>query len=139
VVGAGADGVSLVNTIRGLALDPRTLRPRLARGAGGYSGPALRPIALAAVWACASAVDVPIVGMGGVVTGDDALELVAAGASAVALGTILFADPDAPGRVRAELRDAATARGWTDAIAARRTAVVKYDKNACKQAKTGSP
>ncbi len=124
VVGAGADGVSLVNTIRGLALDPVTLRPRLARGAGGYSGPALRPIALAAVWACASAVDVPIVGMGGVMTGDDALELVAAGASAVALGTILFADPDAPQRVRGELRDAATARGWSDATAARRRAVV---------------
>lgn len=124
VVGAGADGLSLVNTIRGLALDRRTLRPRLARGTGGYSGPALRPIALAAVWACASAVDVPIVGMGGVVTGSDALELVAAGASAVALGTILFAEPTAPARVRTELQDAATTRGWSDAVFARRHAVV---------------
>jgi dihydroorotate dehydrogenase (NAD+) catalytic subunit len=138
VVGAGADGLSLVNTIRGLALDQRTLRPRLSRGAGGYSGPALRPIALAAVWACATAVEVPIVGMGGVVTGDDALRLVAAGASAVALGTILFADPDAPGRVRAELQEAATAHGWSDAVAARRHAVVKRDENPCKQMKTGS-
>ena len=69
VVDAGADGLSLVNTIRGLALDPVTLRPILARGVGGYSGPALRPIALACVHACASAVDVPIVGMGGVSTG----------------------------------------------------------------------
>ena len=80
VVAAGADGLSLVNTIRGMALDPRTLRPKLGRGTGGYSGPALRPIALACVSACARAVDVPIVGMGGVATGLDALELVAAGA-----------------------------------------------------------
>ncbi len=102
-VAAGADGLSLVNTIRGLALDPRTLRPVLAHGAGGYSGPALRPIALACVYACAQAVDVPIVGMGGVVSGSDVLELVAAGASAVALGTVLFSDPGAPGRIRGEL------------------------------------
>ena len=79
VVAAGADGLSLVNTIRGLALDPVTLRPRLGAGAGGYSGPALRPIALACVYACAEAVDVPIVGMGGVSSGRDALELVAVG------------------------------------------------------------
>jgi dihydroorotate dehydrogenase (NAD+) catalytic subunit len=103
VADAGGDGLSLINTIRGLALDPRTLRPRLARGAGGASGPALRPIALACVHACAEAVDLPIVGIGGVTSGRDALELVAAGASAVALGTILFADPFAPSRVRAEL------------------------------------
>ncbi len=103
-VAAGADGLSLVNTIRGLALDPASLRPRLARGAGGYSGPALRPIALACVYACAQAVDVPIVGMGGVTTGSDALELLAAGANVVALGTVLFRDPGAPGRVRAELK-----------------------------------
>ena len=102
-VAAGADGLSLVNTIRGLALDPESMRPRLARGAGGYSGPALRPIALACVFACAQAVDVPIVGMGGVTTGREALELIAAGASVVALGTVLFRDPGAPGRVRAEL------------------------------------
>jgi dihydroorotate dehydrogenase (NAD+) catalytic subunit len=103
VADAGADGLSLVNTIRGLALDPRTLEPVLGRGAGGYSGPALRPIALACVHACAAAVDLPIVGMGGVASGRDALELAAAGASAVALGTILFSDPAAPGRVRREL------------------------------------
>jgi len=102
-VAAGADGLSLVNTIRGLALDPARMRPRLARGAGGYSGPGLRPIALACVYTCAQAVDVPIVGMGGVTTGRDALELLAAGASVVALGTVLFRDPGAPGRVRGEL------------------------------------
>ena len=125
VVAAGADGLSLVNTIRGLALDPVTLRPRLARGAGGYSGPALRPIALAAVWACANAVDLPIVGMGGVTTGEHALELVAVGASAVALGTVLFADPDAPRRVREELDEAARSRGAADAAAIRGRAVVR--------------
>jgi dihydroorotate dehydrogenase (NAD+) catalytic subunit len=91
---AGADGLSLVNTIRGLALGSAT---------GGYSGPALKPIALAAVHAAFRATKLPIVGMGGVSTGRDALELIGAGASAVALGTVLFSDPDAPRRVREEL------------------------------------
>jgi dihydroorotate dehydrogenase (NAD+) catalytic subunit len=104
----GADGLSLVNTLRGLVLDAN-LRPTLATGAGGYSGPALKPVALAAVYACAGAVDLPIVGMGGVRSGLDALELLAAGASAVALGTILFSDPAAPARVRAELEAAVSA------------------------------
>ena len=114
VVAAGADGLSLVNTIRGLALDAGTLRPRLGRGAGGYSGPALAPVALACVYACAEAVDVPIVGMGGVTSGRDALDLVAAGASAVALGTILFSDPAAPARVREELEVEATRQRVTN-------------------------
>ena len=111
---AGADGLSLVNTIRGLALDEHTLRPRLARGIGGYSGPMLKPIALAAVYACRRATSLPIVGMGGVWTGRDALELVAAGANDVALGTVLFSDPDAPARIRAELRSEADALGFDD-------------------------
>ena len=100
---AGTDGLSLVNTILGLALDERTLQPRLPRSAGGLSGPALKPIALAAVHACYAATGLPIVGMGGISSGRDALEFVAAGASSVALGTILFSDPAAPGRVRTEL------------------------------------
>jgi dihydroorotate dehydrogenase (NAD+) catalytic subunit len=123
VVDAGADGLSLVNTIRGLALDPRTLRPRLARGLGGYSGPGLKPIALGCVYACAAAVDVPIVGMGGIQSGTDALAFVAAGASAVALGTTLFADPDAPARVREELAAAAADRNLESAAAAHRLAL----------------
>jgi len=102
VEAAGADGLSLVNTIRGLALDPG-LRPVLGRAVGGYSGPALKPIALAAVFAAHRATSLPLVGMGGVRSGRDVLELVAAGASAVALGTVLFSDPDAPARVRSEL------------------------------------
>jgi dihydroorotate dehydrogenase (NAD+) catalytic subunit len=108
---AGADGVSLVNTLRGVALDSR-LRPTLARGAGGYSGPALKPVALAAVLAARRATELPIVGMGGVCTGRDALEMIACGATHVALGTVLFADPDAPARVRAELDAEATRAGF---------------------------
>jgi dihydroorotate dehydrogenase (NAD+) catalytic subunit len=119
VEAAGADGLSLVNTLRGLALDERTLRPTLARGSGGYSGPALKPVALAAVYACAAAVEIPLVGMGGVRSGLDALELIAAGATDVALGTILFSDPEAPVRVRAELAAEAALRGLPDPLAAR--------------------
>jgi len=119
VEAAGADGLSLVNTIRGLSLDERTLRPTLERGAVGCSGPALKPIALAAVYACARATSLPIVGMGGVRTGRDALELIAAGAAAVALGTVLFTDIDAPARVRAELDAERSARGFESVYDAR--------------------
>jgi dihydroorotate dehydrogenase (NAD+) catalytic subunit len=122
VEAAGADGLSLVNTLRGLALDERTLRPKLARGTGGYSGPALKPVALAAVYACAQAVELPIVGMGGVRSGLDALELIAAGATAVALGTILFSDPEAPTRIRSELAAEAAARGFDNPLDVRRIA-----------------
>jgi dihydroorotate dehydrogenase (NAD+) catalytic subunit len=114
VEAAGVDGLSLVNTLRGLALDGRTLRPQLARATGGYSGPALKPVALAAVYACRRATSLPIVGMGGVWGGRDALELIAAGATAVALGTVLFADPQAPTRIRRELLEEAEAAGFSD-------------------------
>jgi dihydroorotate dehydrogenase (NAD+) catalytic subunit len=127
VEAAGADGLSLVNTIRGLALDPAELRPVLARAVGGYSGPGLKPIALACVYACALAVDLPIVGMGGVASGLDALELVAVGASAVALGTILFSEPAAPVRIRAELEAEAGARGLARPGNARGVAVEIQD------------
>ena len=122
VEAAGADGLSLVNTLRGLALDEQTLRPKLARGTGGYSGPALKPVALAAVYACAAAVDLSIVGMGGVQTGLDALELLAAGAHAVALGTILFSDPTAAARIRSELEVEAASRGFSQPGDAHRAA-----------------
>jgi dihydroorotate dehydrogenase (NAD+) catalytic subunit len=111
VEAAGADGLSLVNTLRGMSLGP-DLRPSLDRGSGGYSGPALKPVALAAVHAARSATELPIVGMGGVWTGRDALELVACGATHVALGTVLFADPDAPGRVRAEFHEERSRNGF---------------------------
>jgi dihydroorotate dehydrogenase (NAD+) catalytic subunit len=111
VEAAGADGVSMVNTLRGAALDAR-LRPKLTRGTGGYSGPALKPVALAAVLAARGATSLPIVAMGGVQTGRDALELIACGATHIALGTTLFADPDAPTRVRAELAYESTRAGF---------------------------
>jgi len=107
VADAGADGLSLVNTLRGLALDPATLRPLLARTTGGLSGPTLKPIALAAVHACHAATGLPIVGMGGVTCGQDVVELAACGATDVALGTVLFGDPDAPDRIREELASVA--------------------------------
>ncbi|MGH2933160.1 MAG: dihydroorotate dehydrogenase catalytic subunit [Gaiellaceae bacterium] len=114
VAAAGADGLSLINTLRGLALHPRTLQPVLARGQGGLSGLSLKPVALATVHACYAATKLPVVGMGGVTSGQDALELAACGARDVALGTVLFSDPDAPARVRGELADLHTA----DAFAA---------------------
>ena len=125
---AGADGLSLVNTLRGLALDERTLQPRLALAAGGYSGPALKPVALAAVFAAYRATRLPIVGMGGVASGRDALELIAAGAAHVALGTVLFADPDAPARIRAELAAEAAAHGF----AIRPTRWVRHTPVGCR-------
>jgi dihydroorotate dehydrogenase (NAD+) catalytic subunit len=116
---AGADGLSLVNTLRGLALDPALGAPRIARGPGGYSGPALRPIALACVYACAQVVELPIVGMGGIATGHDALEFVAAGASAVSLGTVLFVEPFAAVRVREEMDREALSLGYGSTAAVR--------------------
>jgi dihydroorotate dehydrogenase (NAD+) catalytic subunit len=108
---AGTDGLSLVNTILGLALDERTLKPRLSRAAGGLSGPALKPIALAAVYDCFAATGLPIVGMGGIASGRDVLEFVAAGAADIALGTILFSDPGSVARIQAELANEVAALG----------------------------
>jgi 3-hydroxyisobutyrate dehydrogenase len=108
--GAGASGLSLINTLRATALD-KGLRPVLARGSGGLSGPALKPIALHAVSVCHEATGLPIVGMGGIESGRDALEFAACGAHDVALGTVLFGDPGAPARVRAELATACADAG----------------------------
>jgi dihydroorotate dehydrogenase (NAD+) catalytic subunit len=114
VAAAGADGLSLVNTLRALALD-RRLQPVLARGSGGLSGPALKPVALYAVSVCHEAVGLPIVGMGGIQSGTDALEFVVCGARDIALGTVLFADPGASARVRSELVDACSKAGVASA------------------------
>jgi dihydroorotate dehydrogenase (NAD+) catalytic subunit len=116
---AGADGLSLVNTLRGLALDVRTLTPVLSTATGGLSGPVLRPVALAAVYAAYAATGLPIVGMGGVETGRHALDLIAAGAASVALGTVLFRDPEAPARIRAELAEELAAHGFSAPAEAR--------------------
>jgi len=102
VAAAGADGLSLINTLRAIALD-RRLRPALSRGSGGLSGPALKPVALHAVSVCHEATSLPIVGMGGIFSGRDALEFAACGARDVALGTVLFTDPGAATRIRSEL------------------------------------
>ena len=103
VADAGADGLSLINTLRGLQLDPVTHAPVLARGSGGLSGPSLKPVALHAVHACYAATQLPIVGMGGVASAQDVIDMVACGAKHVAFGTALFSDPYLPSRVRDEL------------------------------------
>ena len=102
---AGADGLTLINTLLGLVIDPDTLRPVLAGVTGGLSGPAIRPVAVRCVWQVHAALpDVPILGTGGIATGLDALQFVLAGASAVSVGTAVFGDPSAPARVLGELR-----------------------------------
>jgi dihydroorotate dehydrogenase (NAD+) catalytic subunit len=107
---AGADAVSLVNTLRGMALRPDTGSPWLGGTTGGLSGPAIRPIALAQVAQVAARVDIPVVGMGGVQSGWNALDLLEAGASLVAVGTESFRDPAAGARIAAELDRAARQR-----------------------------
>ena len=92
---AGADAISAINTVRGLAIDPETMRPVLAHGFGGLSGPAIKPIGLACVWQIYDRVKVPIVGIGGISTPEDAFEYLIAGASAVEVGTALSAGGDA--------------------------------------------
>jgi dihydroorotate dehydrogenase (NAD+) catalytic subunit len=100
----GADAVSLINTLKASAIDPATKRPALAAGHGGLSGPAVRPIALQQLRAVRAAVELPLVGMGGVASGADAAEFLAAGASLVAVGTESFRDPRAGSRIAKELQ-----------------------------------
>jgi dihydroorotate dehydrogenase (NAD+) catalytic subunit len=102
-VESGADALSLVNTFVGLAIDPRTRRPRLGNGFGGLSGPAIKPVALRMVYEAAQAVKIPVVGLGGIASGADAAEFLIAGASAVQVGTANFWDPQSPLRIAEEL------------------------------------
>ncbi len=92
---AGCDGLSLINTLLGMAIDVHCRRPRLANCTGGLSGPAIRPVAVRMVWQAAKAVSLPVIGMGGIETGEDALEFILAGASAIAVGTANFMNPRA--------------------------------------------
>ena len=106
----GADALSLINTLRGMRIDINTGRPVLKMNTGGLSGPAVLPVAVRMVWEVANAVNIPILGMGGVSKGSDAAQLMMAGASAVAVGTACFADPYAPVNVRDELRKIACSK-----------------------------
>jgi dihydroorotate dehydrogenase (NAD+) catalytic subunit len=101
---AGADALAVINTVRGMSVDVETWRPRLGNVTGGLSGPAIRPIAVLAVYEVARAVSIPIVGQGGIETAADALEFFLAGATAVSIGTANFTDPRIPERIVAELQ-----------------------------------
>jgi dihydroorotate dehydrogenase (NAD+) catalytic subunit len=107
----GADAISLVNTLKATAIDPETLQPWLGAGRGGLSGPAIRAVALEQVRSVAESVSIPVIGMGGIESGSDALAFLAAGAAAVAVGTANFRDPLAGARVRADLEAALSASG----------------------------
>ena len=102
---SGADAISLVNTFIALAIDARTRRPRIGAGFGGLSGPAIKPIALRMVYQAAGALKIPVIGMGGIATGEDAAEFLVAGATAVQVGTATFWDPRSPLRIAQELSD----------------------------------
>lgn len=108
---AGADAVSLINSFPSLAIDVARRRPRLAHGTGGLSGPAIKPIALKLVWEAAGAVSIPVIGMGGISSAEDALEFLLAGASAVAIGTATFVNPSAALDVTEGIRDYLAAQG----------------------------
>lgn len=108
---AGADALAVINTVRGMAIDVNTWKPRLGNVTGGLSGPAIRPIAVLAVYEVARAVTIPIVGQGGIETTSDALEFFLAGASAVCIGTANFTDPRIPVRMLDELREYLRKRG----------------------------
>ena len=111
VAEAGADGITAVNTLLGLSVDWRRRRPGLGTVQGGYSGPAIKPVALRCAWACARAVDIPVIGCGGISTAEDALEFLVAGCSAVQVGTASFADPTLPGQVAADIAALLEAEG----------------------------
>jgi dihydroorotate dehydrogenase (NAD+) catalytic subunit len=102
---SGADAISLVNTFVSLAIDARSRKPRIGAGFGGLSGPAIKPIALRLVYEAAQAVKIPVIGLGGIRSGEDAAEFLVAGASAVQVGTASFWDPGAPARIASELNE----------------------------------
>lgn len=103
-VGAGADGLTLINTIPGLAIDIETRRPALGFGSGGISGPGLLPVGVLAVWKVSRAVKAPVIGVGGVTRGSDAIQYLMAGASLVGVGTAALRDPRAPDRILSEMK-----------------------------------
>ena len=114
VVAAGADGLALINTLLGMVIDTNSMLPRLSQKTGGLSGPAIRPVAVRAIYQVHAALPhIPIVGMGGVASGRDAFELVLAGARAISVGTATFGNPSAVIKVRDELEEICTSRGFS--------------------------
>ena len=111
VEGAGADAISLINTLRGMVIDVETRRPVLKMNTGGLSGPAVLPIAVRMVWEVHSAVKIPILGMGGISSGADAAQMMLAGATAIAVGAATFNDPLAPVRILSELEEICQRQG----------------------------
>ena len=109
---AGSDMISLINTIPAMAIDIETFRPKIANVTGGFSGPAIKPIAVRMVYEAAHAVRIPVIGMGGITTGEDAVEFLLAGAKAVAVGTAIFADPMAPVKVIKGINDYLDRKGF---------------------------
>jgi dihydroorotate dehydrogenase (NAD+) catalytic subunit len=101
---AGADALSLINTLLGMAIDIKTGKPKLGAITGGLSGPAIKPIAVRMVWQTAKAVKIPVIGIGGIMTGEDALEFLLAGATAIQVGTANFVDTQAPLRIAEEIK-----------------------------------
>ena len=115
VIDAGVDGLALINTLLGMVIDTNSMKPKLAGKTGGLSGPAIRPVAVRAIYQVHQAFpNIPIVGMGGVATGRDAFELVLAGASAVSIGTASFGNPTAALQVKNELADLLSQKGFND-------------------------
>jgi dihydroorotate dehydrogenase (NAD+) catalytic subunit len=115
VIDAGVDGLALINTLLGMVIDTNSMKPKLAGKTGGLSGPAIRPVAVRAIYQVHQAFpNIPIVGMGGVATGRDAFELVLAGASAISIGTASFGNPTAALQVKNELADLLTQKGFKD-------------------------
>jgi len=114
VEAAGADALSLINTLLGMKIDVRQAKIVLANGMGGFSGPAVKPVAVRMVYQVRRAVKLPIIGMGGIATGEDAAEFLMAGADAVAVGTAALVDPTAPLRVRDELEQFMKEKGYPD-------------------------
>lgn len=111
VEAAGADAISLINTLLGMAIDVRTFRPRLSRVVGGLSGPAIKPVALRMVWEASRAVTLPVIGMGGIIDAEDAVEFMLVGATAVAVGTANFIDPTSVIRITDGLAEFCHANG----------------------------
>jgi dihydroorotate dehydrogenase (NAD+) catalytic subunit len=110
----GADSVSLINTLLGMAVDINKMKPSLSTITGGLSGPAIKPVALRMVWQVAKAVKIPVIGMGGIMTTADAVEFFLAGASAVQIGTVTFIDPQAPVKILGGIEKYLIDKGFSD-------------------------